>query len=73
MCVCVCVMFVCTGPRTLRRMFENIGHGLEQTAGVTSGYNRGAVVEADAIGGAAVEADAVGEQQLKQTQSGSRS
>ena len=35
--------------------------------------NRGAAVEADAIGRAAVEADAIGEQQPKQTQSGSSS
>ena len=35
--------------------------------------NRGAAVEADAIGRAAVEADAIGEQQLKRTQSGSSS
>ena len=35
--------------------------------------NRGAAVEADAIGRAAIEADAIGEQQLKRTQSGSSS
>ena len=52
-------------PRTPRRIFENIGpgHGLE-----SSKRNRGAAVEADAIGRAAVEADAIGEQQLKRTQ-----
>ena len=50
-------------PRTPRRTFENIGHGLEssRTGEATSGRNRGA----------AVEADAIGEQQPKQTQSGS--
>ena len=32
--------------------------------------NRGAAVEADAIGRAAVQADAIGEQQLKRTRSG---
>ena len=39
----------------------------------TSGCNRGAAVEVDAIGQAAVEADVIGEQQLKWTQSGSSS
>ena len=54
-----------TEPRTLRRTFENIGHGLEssRTGEATNGCYRGA----------AVEADAIGEQQLKQTQSGSSS
>ena len=43
-------------------------------AGLQAGAcNRGAAVEADAIGRAAVEADAIGEQQLKRTQSGSSS
>ena len=56
-----------TEPRTLRRMFENSGHGWnlrEQLAGSSSrsGRNRGA----------AVEADAIGEQQTKRTPSGSR-
>ena len=46
-------------PQTSRRMFENIGHGLESSR--TAGrYNRGA----------AVEADTIGELQLKRTQSG---
>ena len=58
----------CTEPQTLRRTFENIGHGLElessRTGEATSGRNRGAAVEV----GAAVEADAIGEQQLKRTQ-----
>ena len=46
-------------------MFENIGHELEssRTGEATSGCNRGA----------AVEADAIGELQLKRTQSGSSS
>ena len=46
-------------------MFENIGHVLEssRTGEATSGYNRGA----------AVEADAIGELQLKRTQLGSSS
>ena len=34
--------------------------------------NRGAAVEADAIGRAAVETDTIGEQQLKRTQSGGK-
>ena len=64
-----------TEPRTLRRMFENGGHGSnlrEQLAGSSSrsGRNRGAADEADAISlgskvdirGAAAEADAIGEQ-----------
>ena len=50
-------------------MFENIGPGM----GWNPVCNRGAAVEADAIGRAAVEADAIGEQQLKWTQSGSSS
>ena len=52
-----------TEPRTLRRMFENMGWNLpEQLAGSSSrsGRNRGA----------AVESVAIGEQQLKRTQSG---
>ena len=85
MFVCVCVMEVgcswgrtrlvtcdlCTEPRTLRRMFENIGHGLEssRTAG---GCNWGAAVKAD-VHVAAVEADAIGEQKLKRTRLGSSS
>ena len=70
-------------------MFENsgrTGHGRnlpEQLAGSRSrsGRNRGAAVEADAIGeqqtkrppsGGRVEADAIREQQTKRTPSGSR-
>ena len=47
-------------------MFENIWVGLEssRTGEATSGCNRGAAVEADAIGGA-VE---IREEQLKRTQ-----
>ena len=47
-----------TEPRTPRRMFENIailGPGWNPVC------NRGAAVEADAIGRAAVQADAIGE------------
>ena len=65
-------------PRTPRRTFENIGHGLESSrAGeATSGCNRGAAVEADRRNrgrGAAVEADAIREQQLKRMQTGNSS
>ena len=38
--------------------------------GMGAGCNRGAAVEADAIGRAAVQADAIGEQQSKRTRSG---
>ena len=72
-------------PRTPRRIFKNSGHGWnlpEQLAGSSSrsGSNRGAAVEANAIGeqktkrttsGSRVEVDAIGVQQPKQTQSGS--
>ena len=78
----------CTEPRTPRRMFENIGPGYaigEQQSKRTqsgeqrsssSGRNRGAAVEADAIGWrAAAEAGAIGEQQLdaRRRQTGSAS
>ena len=51
-----------TEPQTPRRMFENIGHGLESSR-AAGGCNQGA----------AVEVDAIGELQLKQTQSRSSS
>ena len=70
-----------TEPRTPRRMFENIRHGLEQLGlqadaiGSSSqrGRNRGAAVEADAIREQQSKADAIGEQQSKRMQLGSSS
>ena len=66
-----------TEPRTLRRMFENSGHGWnlrEQLAGSSSrsGRNRGAAVEADAIGEQQTKRTPSGTE-LKRTQSGSSS
>ena len=47
----LCTSIYCAEPQTLRRMLENIGHGVEpsRTAGATSGRNRGAAAEADTI------------------------
>ena len=78
----VTFVFQCTEPRTLPRTFENIGHGLEscRAGEATSGCNRGAAVEADAIGDHEQElkrtqsgAVEIGEEQLKRTQVASSS
>ena len=67
--------------RDLRTLIYLLNLELREECSRTMGWgmgwnpvcNRGAAVEADAIGRAAVEVDAIGEQQLKRTQSGSSS
>ena len=58
--------------RDLRTLIYLLNLELREESGIQQAdvCNRGAAVEADAIGRAAVEADAIGEQQLKRTQSG---
>ena len=60
--------------RDLRTLIYLLNLELREECSRTLGWalvcNRGAAVEADAIGRAAVQADAIGEQQSKQTRSG---